>query len=170
MSRQKLRWPIRIIPRPYPEHRYMAEAFRAALQPDRADCPKCKAGLLRPTGDAEARTCDRCGAVVTLDDLAIMNGPWLEKTAAQRIDYFRRHARLMRRIIIGWLLMAAAASIVTGSPQILLGAVLLAVPIGASALSMRYRAWQLAENRLYEARAPLGDFMRAELNGLVSGR
>lgn len=67
--------PVRVIPGIVKnEHRYVAEAARWALCPDRASCPSCNVGSLQPTNDDEARCCDQCGAVVTLDDLAILNG------------------------------------------------------------------------------------------------
>ena len=36
--------------------------------------------------------------------------------------------------------------------------------------AMRYRAWQAATGRVFEAQAPFGDFMRDELRGLTGGR
>ena len=54
-----------------------------------------------------------------------------------------------------WLLFAAASLI----------------PVfGAGIFAMRYRAWQAATGRVYETKAPFGDFMRDELRSLTGGR
>ncbi|MCJ2029491.1 hypothetical protein MKK50_08770 [Methylobacterium sp. J-043] len=37
----------------------------------------------------------------------------------------------------------------------------------ATAMVSRYRAWQLEQGRMFEARAPLGAFLSEELRGLV---
>jgi hypothetical protein len=37
------------------------------------------------------------------------------------------------------------------------------MPLFMGCFAMRYRAWQVAENRFYEEKAPLGDFIQAEL-------
>ena len=103
--------PVRIIPGVVKnEHRYVATAARAAFRVDRAACPTCTDGLLQPTNDDETRRCDHCGTVVTLDDLAILNGAWLDDTAPQRRDYFQRHARLLVQAAGLFLALAAALS------------------------------------------------------------
>ncbi|TCM46322.1 hypothetical protein C8J36_11925 [Rhizobium sp. PP-F2F-G48] len=166
-----LKAPVRVIPRVLKnEHRYISAAARGALRADRAGCPVCETGSLRPTGDTEARCCDQCGTVVTLDDLAIFNGERLEDSATQRHDYFRRHARLLGQVAALSLVLAAGASLYAASAQMLVAALLLSVPILAGVFAMRYRAWQAATGRVYEAKAPFGDFMRDELRGLIGGR
>ena len=45
------------------------------------------------------------------------------------------------------------------------------IPVfGAGIFAMRYRAWQAATGRVYETKAPFGDFMRDELRSLTGGR
>ena len=163
--------PVRVKPRVIKdEHRYVAAAARGALRAERAPCPTCEAGSLQPTDDDEARCCDHCGTVVTLDDLAILNGAWLDDTAAQRRDYCERHARLLVQIdFIGFALTAAWGTF-TGSWSPLIAVGIFSIPILTHALSFRYRAWQATTGRVYEQKAPFGDFMRDELRSLTGGR
>ena len=163
--------PVRIIPGVVKnEHRYVATAARGAFRVDRAACPTCTDGLLQPTNDDETRRCDHCGTVVTLDDLAILNGAWLDDTAAQRRDYCERHARLLVQIDLISLALAGAWGAFTGSWSPLIAVGIFSVPMLTQAFMFRYRAWQAATGRVYEAKAPFGDFMRDELRGLTGGR
>lgn len=155
-----------------PEHRYAAAAARGtfaldaagaarrAFALDRAACPRCGTGSLQPTGDRELRRCDGCGSSVSLDELAIRNGYWMGDTAAQRQERFRRRARLLAQIAVFSLVLAAGASISAGSPRMLVAAIFLVTPIFAGVFAMRYRAWQAETGRVYEAKAPFGDFIR----------
>lgn len=163
--------PTRVKPRVIKgPHRYVAAVAREALRPDRAACPSCEAGSLQPTNDDEVRCCDHCGTIVTLDDLAILNGAWLDNTAPQRRDYFQRHARLLVQVACLFLALAAALSSYAGSPDMLFAAASLIPVFLAGIFAMRYRAWQAATGRVYETKAPFGDFMRDELRSLTGGR
>ncbi|UXT85555.1 hypothetical protein [Agrobacterium tumefaciens] len=165
-----------------PEHRYAAAAARGAFALDaaaaarrafaldRAACPRCGTGSLQPTGDNELRRCDGCGSSVSLDELASRHGEWLNDTAEQRHDHFKRSFWLLAKIAGIALMFAAGASIYAGSSQMIFAAFVLAIPMFAAAFAMRYRAWQAATGRFYEAKAPLGDFMRDELRSLTGGR
>lgn len=151
-------------------HRYVAAVAREALRPDRAACPSCEAGSLQPTNDDEVRRCDHCGAVVTLDDLAILNGAWLNETAPQRKDYFERQARVLAGIGLTCLAIAATSTLFTGWWPPLLAVGIFLIPLLSHFLFFRYRAWQAATGRVYEAKAPFGDYIRDELRGLIGGR
>ncbi len=107
---------------------------------------------------------------MSLDELASHHGEWLNETAAQRQDHFRRSARILMQFAALGLALSAGASLYAGSPQMLVAASLLALPVFAGAFAMRYRAWQATTGRFYEAQAPFGDFMRDELRGLTGGR
>lgn len=152
------------------EHWYAAAVARGAFAHDRAVCPRCGSGSLLPTGERELRRCDECGSSVSLDELAGHHEEWLSDNAHQRQDHFRRSARVLMRFAALGLALSAAGSLYAGSSQMVVAAVLLAVPVLAGAFAMRYRAWQAATGRFYEAQAPFGDFMRDELRGLISGR
>ncbi|MCL6655667.1 hypothetical protein A6R70_25815 [Agrobacterium rubi] len=152
------------------EHRYAATAARGAFAHDRAACPRCGSGSLLPTGERELRRCDGCGSSVSLDELAGHHEEWLSDNAHQRQDHFRRSARLLIQFAAFGLALSAGASFYMGSSQMMVAAALLAVPVFAGAFAMRYRAWQAATGRFYEAQAPFGDFMRDELRGLTGGR
>lgn len=153
--------PFRVIPRVIKnEHRYLAEAAHKALRKDRAACPKCGNGMLRPTEAKELRRCDGCGSVVSLDDLAIHHGYRLDATAAQRQDYFLRSATTMFLIACAVLSGAVLYSGWTGSPLLMFAAFLLSIPLFMGCFAMRYRAWQAATGRAYEVEAPFGDFIR----------
>ena len=163
--------PVRIIPGVVKnEHRYAAAAARGAFALDRAACPYCGSGSLQPTADRELRRCDGCGSSVSLDELARHHGEWLNETAAQRQDHFRRSARILMQFAALGLALSAGASFFAGSTQMVVAASLLALPVFAGAFAMRYRAWQAATGRFYEAQAPFGDFMRDELRSLTGGR
>ena len=163
--------PVRIIPGVVKnEHRYAAAAARGAFALDRAACPYCGSGSLQPTADRELRRCDGCGSSVSLDELARHHGEWLNETAAQRQDHFRRSARILIQFAALGLALSAGASLYAGSSQMVFAASLLALPVFAGAFAMRYRAWQAATGRFYEAQAPFGDFMRDELRSLTGGR
>lgn len=152
------------------EHRYAAAAASGAFALDRAACPHCGSGSLQPTGDRELRRCDGCRSSVSLDELASHHGKWLNETAAQRQDHFRRSARILMQFAALGLALSAGTSLYAGSSQMVVAASLLALPVFAGAFAMRYRAWQAATGRFYEAQAPFGDFMRDELRGLTGGR
>lgn len=93
--------PVRIIPGVVKnEHRYAAAAARGAFALDRAACPYCGSGSLQPTADRELRCCDGCGSSVSLDELASHHGEWLNETAAQRRDHFRRSARILMQFAV----------------------------------------------------------------------
>ncbi len=163
--------PFRVIPRVIKnEHRYLADAAHKAFRKDRAACPKCGNGMLRHTEAKELRRCDGCGSVVSLDDLAIHHGSRLDATAAQRLDYFLRSATRMFLIACAVLSAAVLYSGWTGSPELMFAAFLLSIPLFMGCFAMRYRAWQAATGRVYEAKAPFGDYMRDELRSLTGGR
>ncbi|NTE31985.1 hypothetical protein G6M22_24830 [Agrobacterium tumefaciens] len=94
----------------------------------------------------------------------------MNETAAQRQDHFRRSARILMQFAALGLALSTGASFFAGSTQMVVAASLLTLPVFAGAFAMRYRAWQAATGRFYEAQAPFGDFMRDELRGLTGGR
>lgn len=166
-----LKSPIRLKPEIIKrEHRYAATAARGAFAHDRAVCPRCGSGSLLPTAEREFRRCDGCGSSVSLDELASHHGEWLNETAVQRQDHFRRSARILMQFATLGLALSAGASFFAGSTQMVVAASLLALPVFAGAFAMRYRAWQATTGRFYEAQAPFGDFIRDELRGLTGGR
>ncbi len=163
--------PVRIIPGVVKnEHRYAAAAARGAFALDRAACPYCGSGSLQPTADRELRRCDGCGSSVSLDELARHHGEWLNETAAQRQDHFRRSARILMQFAVVWLLLTASWSAYAGSAEMLIVAIVITGLTFVGWFAMRYRAWQAATGRVFEAQAPFGDFMRDELRGLTGGR
>ncbi|RRY16186.1 hypothetical protein EGJ57_22165 [Brucella anthropi] len=166
-----LKSPVRIKPEIIKrEHRYAAAAARGALALDRAACPRCGTGSLQPTGDRELRRCDGCGSSVSLDELACRNGEWLRDTAEQRHDHFRRSARILMQFAVVWLMLTGSWSAYAGSLEMLIVAGVITFLILVGFFAMRYRAWQAATGRFYEAQAPFGDFMRDELRSLTGGR
>lgn len=160
------RWgPFAPIPRIIKDdHRFVAAQMGKALRAQRPSCPVCQTGRLQPTDHAESRRCDACGEVIMLDELAITYGHWLEETAADRSGRNRRNARLLVQIDLTCLAMAAACGAFTGwwSPFIAVG--IFSVPVLTHALAFRYRAWQAETGRIFETHAPLGDFVKSELN------
>ncbi|WP_320203900.1 hypothetical protein [Agrobacterium rosae] len=107
---------------------------------------------------------------MSLDELASHHGEWLNETAAQRQEHFRRSARLYLQFAVVWLLMTASWSAYVGSVKMLAVAIVITGLLFVGFFAMRYRAWQAATGRVFEAQAPFGDFMRDELRGLTGGR
>ena len=52
----------------------------------------------------------------------------------------------------------------TGYLFTLVGAMLIAAMILTNAIVFRYRVWQIVHRRLYESKAPLGDWLRHEFS------
>ncbi|MGN7126794.1 hypothetical protein [Methylorubrum thiocyanatum] len=154
------------------EHRQLFETTGSVLGSIQAECPRCVKGrLAADPGMPELRTCDApdCGASFTIAELA-------RSYAAAPVDvgaivaHERRQALLM--FVAAQILVVAASAwaVWTRSWETLGGAVLLAVVICATAMVARYRAWQVETGRLFETRAPLFDFLRAEAAGLFERR
>ena len=152
------------------EHRYAAAAGRVAFAHDRAACPRCGSGWLQPTADRELRRCDGCGSSVSLDELASHHGKWLNDTAHQRQDHFRRSARIFVQFALVWLLVTVSWSAYARSADMLIVAGVITFLAFVGFVAMRYRAWQASTGRVFEAQAPFADFMRDELRGLTGGR
>jgi len=72
-----------------------------------------------------------------------------------------------RRFLLAAALAAAFGFVyyfVTGYLFTLIGAILIAALILLNALTFRYRVWQLVHKRLYESKAPMGDWLRHEFS------
>jgi hypothetical protein len=152
-----------------PEHRTFAAMTGTVLGGTHAACPVCRRGHL--IGDPEApnlRKCDdpTCGATFTLAEMGrtfALEGADVRDLAREA----RRQAFVLFLAAVGIGVLAAAWAILAHSRLTLLGAMLLCTVVLASALVQRYRAWQLERGRLFEARAPFGAFVAAELSGLL---
>ncbi|CAH0343634.1 hypothetical protein [Rhizobium sp. CECT 9324] len=166
-----LRWPGKVIPRPIKDtHRNALKMTVAAFSADRPDCPDCRregrAGVLLPVaGRPNARRCSDpdCGMEITLRELADINGPAIHYAPEARRAYFLRSANIMFVVACVVLSGAVLYSGWMGSGLMMFAAFLLSMPLFMGCFAMRYRAWQVAENRFYEEKAPLGDFIQAEL-------
>lgn len=169
-----LRWPGRVIPRPIKDfHRNALKMTVAAFSADRPDCPDCKRdgrnGVLLPVpGRPNARRCSDpdCGLEITLRELADINGPVVHYAPEARRAYFLRSATILFVIACAVLSAAVLYSGWVGSGLMMFAAFLLSMPLFMGCFAMRYRAWQVAENRFYEEKAPLGEFIQAELDNI----
>ncbi|UXT85522.1 hypothetical protein [Agrobacterium tumefaciens] len=94
----------------------------------------------------------------------------MNETAPQRQDHFRRSARILMQFAVIWLLVTVSWSAYVGSVEMLIVAIVITGLTFVGFFAMRYRAWQAATGRVFEAQAPFGDFMRDELRGLIGGR
>lgn len=149
------------------DHRFVAGQMREALRAKRPSCPICQSGRLHPTGHAEVRQCDECRELVTLDELAITYGHWLQDTAQERFERYRRDARWLLQLWALVLVLVAILSAWLGWWSPLAAAAIVSVPVLSYAFALRYRAWQAATGRVFETRAPLSDFVKTELYELV---
>jgi hypothetical protein len=173
-----LRWPGRVIPRPIKSTHVNALKMAVdAFSADRPDCPDCKregrSGVLLPIpGKANARRCSdpECGLEITLRELADINAPAVHYAPEARREHFVRSATLMFVIACAVLSVAVLYSGWMGSWMMMFAAFLLSMPLFMACFAMRYRAWQVAENRFYEEKAPLGEFVQAELASLFKGK
>ncbi|WP_245293446.1 hypothetical protein [Methylobacterium sp. CCH5-D2] len=155
-----------------PEHRTFAGMTGTVLGGTHATCPDCRRGrLLGDPQSLDLRRCDdpKCGATYSLAELGrtfALEGTDVRELAAHE----RRQAVLLfvAAEIIG--VLAAAWAIYARSWFTLVGALLLCIVICATAMVSRYRAWQLEQGRMFEARAPLRAFVAAELGGLFRRR
>ncbi|BCM87627.1 hypothetical protein [Methylobacterium indicum] len=152
-----------------PEHRSFAVMTGTVLGGVHAACPACRRGQLLPDpGSPALRKCDdpACGATFSLAEMGrtfALDGADARDLAHEA----RRQAFVLflAAVLIG--VLAAVWAVYAHSWLTLLGAVLLCTVVLASALVQRYRAWQLDRGRMFEARAPLGAFLAAEMNGLI---
>lgn len=152
-----------------PEHRTFAAMTGTVLGGTHAVCPACGRGHLRPDpGVPSLRKCDdpACGATFSLAEMGrtfALEGADIRDLAHEA----RRQAFVLLLAAVLIAVVAAAWAIYAQSRLTLLGAVLLCIVVLASALVQRYRAWQLERGRMFEARAPLGAFMAAEIDALL---
>ena len=159
----------RIARRVGPEHRTFAAMTGTVLDGAHAACPVCRRGHLLPDPSApNLRKCDdaSCGGTFNLPEIGrtfALEGTDVRDLAREA----RRQAFALFLAAVGIGVLAAAWAVFARSWLTLLGAVLLCTVVLASALVQRYRAWQLERGRLFEARAPLGAFLAAELSGLL---
>ncbi|MDP4025777.1 hypothetical protein Q8W71_24400 [Methylobacterium sp. NEAU 140] len=151
-----------------PEHRSFVGLTGTVLGGTHAPCPNCRRGQLVAVPDAlDRRRCDdpKCGAEYALAELGrtfALEGADVRELAVHE----RRQAvtLFVAAEIIG--VLAAAWAVYARSWLTLVGALLLCLIICATAMVSRYRAWQLEHGRTFEARAPLGAFLAAEVDGL----
>lgn len=154
------------------EHRTFREMSGTVLGGVQAACPRCRRGRLQSDPAAlDLRRCDDadCGASFSLAEIGqtiAVEGANLSEVAEQE----RRQATAL--FVAAEIVVVAAAvwAIYAGSWTTLFGAVLLATVICATAMVARYRAWQIENGRMFERKAPLGAFLRAEAAGLLQRR
>lgn len=143
--------------------------FRAAvadvLGPRRAPCPACDKGTLVPsTTDLGARICEACGASFPLEVLrqTIVAD---DETVARVAAASRREALIAFLAADGVAIGSAIWAVVAGGLPTLVGGTMLALLLLAFAATAHYRAWQVEHRRLFEARPPIGAWLRAETRG-----
>lgn len=156
-----------------PEHRQFVAMTGSVLDTGQATCPRCRRGHLKPDPDAlDMRVCDnpKCGvrlAPAEIGRALAVSGTDFKALAAHE----RRQAMLLFLAAEVSCILAAAWAVYSGSWMTLFGAVMLGIVLCANAMLARYRAWQLENGRMFEARAPIGAFLAAELGrGKRQGR
>jgi len=155
-----------------PEHRSFAAMTGTVLGGTHATCPHCRRGKLMPVpGAMDLRKCDDpgCGAEYALAEMGRTFA--LEHADVHQLAASARREAMTLFVaaeIIG--VVAAVWAVYASSWMTLIGALLLCTVICATAMVSRYRAWQLEQGRMFEARAPLGTFLRAEFDTLLRGR
>jgi ribosomal protein S27AE len=157
---------LKLIPRlGGPETRTFRSVAADVLGTRQTPCPACGRGtLIASPVDAGARICDACGEAFPLEVLrqtVVVD----DETAAEVANANRREALVAFVTADVVAIGSAAWSIAAGGLPTLLGGAALALLLAAFAATARYRAWQVESRRLFEARPPLGDWLRAELGG-----
>lgn len=154
------------------ENVHMATMVKDAFRVDRPPCPDCEAqgrkGRLVPVPESgNMRRCDTCDLTITLHDVANAAEP-MYYAPEKRRDYFLRRATVY--FVITCLLLSCAVlySAWRGSWMMFIFALVFSVPLFMSVFAMRYRAWQVSNNRMFEQTAPFGDFVQDELRGLFA--
>lgn len=138
-------------------------------------CPDCGQASLHPVQMLEERPGNQASLVVlntssqvyleckdcgyTEDVTALM----LE--AANKIDAFAKMERNYAYTAIAMFAFSLILALWIGNPYTLIGGSLLALMLVVHAFNASYRRWQIINSRMYEQKAPIGDFLR-DLFGL----
>jgi len=132
----------------------------------------------------KSSSCPKCGndqGVSLLEAIAGETGSTTYVLGCKSCDYVENVemtlegvSRTIDNLRVGerrFLLAAALAAVfgfvyyfMTGYLFTLIGAMLIAAIILLNALTFRYRVWQLVHRRLYETKAPMGDWLRHEFS------
>lgn len=123
-------------------------------------CPKCGKGRLVATKtepDRRICTTEGCGFTVDLSELADYVRPYLTPELEQA-----RLKEASQLFYFGCFLVLATAAwgVFNDSLLTLVGGVVASLGIFILSVVARYRAWQLQTKRVFEPRAPFGDFLR----------
>jgi hypothetical protein len=154
------------------ENVHMASLVRDAFRVERPPCPDCEAhgrhGRLLPVPESDnMRRCDTCDLTITLHDVANAAEPVFYAPEKRRQFFLRRATGyfLLTCLLLSCGVLYGAWR---GSWMIFIFALIYSMPLLMSVFAMRYRAWQVANNRLFERTAPFGDFLRDEMRGLFA--
>lgn len=142
----------------------------------KAACRACDNGLMsvvrdQSQGKAITLRCDSCNATVTFDlaDAANYLGG-ADNGLLQRADELSVAATRVAYVAIGILVASSILALVNGAFWTLIGGAIIAASLALQALTLRYRAWQLARRRLFEEQAPIGEWITTDLLPMLGAR
>lgn len=140
----------------------------------KAACRACDNGLMsvvrdQSQGKAITLRCDSCNATVTfnLADAASYLG---DNGLLQKADELSLAATRVAYAAISILVASSILALVNGAFWTLIGGAIIAASLALQALTLRYRAWQLARRRLFEEQAPIGEWITSDLLPMLGAR
>jgi hypothetical protein len=146
------------------------EVIKALFRQERPPCPSCNAGALeRVPGRNDQRRCGNCSTTITLSELHAGVADGLSYIPSERAAKLRKDADVVFLSAAGLVVISVAWAIWKDSWVTLVGAVVMAIPISAQSVVLRYRAWQVETNRMFRTKAPFGQYIRERLLGRFFG-
>ena len=138
---------------------------KSALRRARAECPSCQTGHLKVT-----KAIDHDGTDDEISILACNNCDHTQNIEFELDNVAERIADLRlgeRRFLISALVAFGFGLIymyATGNVFTVIGATMIATFLFANALVFRYRVWQLSHSKLFQTKAPWGEWLRYEFS------
>lgn len=140
--------------------RWVIETIRNAG----ANCPRCTHGrlVLEENGEQRSLTCTQCEFRAGIEAQITR--------IASNLDVLQRREAKTFNYAIGFFVAIVTISAINHNILTFIGGCILTLVVMMQALAARYRVWQVMNRRLFERRAPFGDWIRAELGRSVTTR
>lgn len=134
----------------------------------RVSCRACNDGFLTidrgSPDEIIVMRCDACDTTIAFK--ASEAAEYLGSGGLSRLEKAEKLSTDATRIAyaaIALLIIASVIAIINQALWTLIGGAIISTSLTLQALTLRYRSWQLARRRLFEDRAPLGEWIMADL-------